>query len=171
VKNELISSFHDFQKILVICPACKQIHRLSELKLSYRGRAKRTWLDKLRDETEKVERAEEHFEEQRDEIKMKAQEKGRRQLPGLLKKCVPVICAHGYYPQDLKAIFDPIDFVIFDGMNLKERVKRIVLFDGPAHDNKREKVQNSIKKVINKGNYEWHTVKLDDTGRIAERWH
>ncbi len=168
MKNDLISSFHNFQKILVICPTCKQIHRLSELKLSYRGRAKRSWLDKLRDDVEKVEMAEERFEEQRGEIKMKAQEKGRRQLPGLLKKCVPVIWAHGYYPQDLKALFDPIDFVIFDGMNLKERVKRIVLFDGPAHDGKRVKIQNSIKKVINKGNYEWYTVKLGETGRISD---
>ncbi len=166
MKPGILSDFQEFQKVLVVCPECGEVFRLSELKLSYRGKVKRTWLDELREKEKKVERAEELLEEQEEKIKEQAREKGRKQLPKLLKKCVPVICAHGYYPQDLKALFDPIDFVIFDGMNLKQDVKRVVLFDGPAHNKIREKVQTSIQKVIKKGNYEWHTVKLDEEGRI-----
>ncbi len=99
MKPGILSVFQEFQKILVICPECGEVFRLSEMKLSYRGKVKRTWLDDLRNEEKKVERAEELLEEKWDEIRRKAQEKGRRQLPKLLKKCVPVICAHGYYPQ------------------------------------------------------------------------
>jgi len=128
---------------------------------------KRTWIDALWEKEEQMDRAEERFEEKRDDIRAKAQEKGYRQVPKLLKKCVPVICAHGYYPQDLKALFDPVDFVIFDGLKRKEKVKQVVFFDGPAHDKERERIQKSIKRVLKKGNYEWQTVRLDEEGRVA----
>ena len=139
---------------------------MSELKLSYRGRVKRTWIDALWEKEEQMDRAEERFEEKRDEIRAKAQEKGYKQVPKLLRKCTPVVCAHGYYPQDLKALFDPVDFVIFDGLKQKEKVTQVVFFDGPAHDKQRERIQKSIKKVIRKGNYEWETVKLDENGKL-----
>lgn len=167
MKAGFLSDFHEFQNILVICPECGEIYRLSELKLFYRGKVKHTWLDNLRTKEQKVERMEEKLEEEREQIKAQAQEKGRKQLPRLLRKCLPAICAHGYYPQDVKALFDPIDFVVFDGMNLKQNVRRVVLFDGPTADKRREKIQTSIKNVIKKGNYDWQTVKLDDEGRIA----
>ncbi|MEO0075254.1 MAG: Holliday junction resolvase-like protein [candidate division WOR-3 bacterium] len=159
--SRLLDIFQDFQKVLIICPICGEIHRLSELKLFYRGKVKRTWLDIIREKEKRIERAEELLEENWDKIKAKAQEKGRKQIPKLLRKCVPVICAHGYYPQDLKTLFDPVDFIIFDGMNLKDKVRKVVLFDGPPHDKRREKIQTSLKKVIKKGNYDWYTVKLD----------
>jgi fructose 1,6-bisphosphatase len=52
----------------------------------------------------------------------------------------------------------------------KEMVKKVVLFDGPAEDKRREKAQESIQKVIRKGNFEWETVNLDSTtGGILEK--
>jgi predicted Holliday junction resolvase-like endonuclease len=129
---------------------------------------RRTWIDTLREREDSVVRAEERFEERRDEIREKAWEKGYKQVPKLLKKCTPVICAHGYYPQDLKALFDPVDFVIFDGMNQKEKVKQVVFFDGPAHDRRREIIQKSMRKALKKGNYQWHTVRLDEAGRVKQ---
>jgi len=166
MRSDLLSSFHAFHRVLVLCPHCGEIYRLSELKLSYRGRVKRTWIDALWEKEEQMDRAEERFEEKRDEIRAKAQEKGYKQVPKLLRKCTPVVCAHGYYPQDLKALFDPVDFVIFDGLKQKEKVTQVVFFDGPAHDKQRERIQKSIKKVIRKGNYEWETVKLDENGKL-----
>jgi predicted Holliday junction resolvase-like endonuclease len=169
VKEGLLHDFHQFQNILVVCPHCKRIHRLSEIKLSYRGKFRRTWLDDLEAREIKQDNAEDRFKENKKEIQRKAQEKGRKQLPKILKRCAPVICRYGYFPQDVKALFDPVDFVVFDGMNLKENVNQVVLFDGPAFDKRREKAQDSIRKVIRKGNYDWNTVRIDDeTGQIEK---
>ena len=66
----------------------------------------------------------------------------------------------------MKPLFDPIDFVIFDGMNRKDHVKRVVLFDGPPDDRPREKIQRSIARAIRAGNYEWKTVRMDKNGGI-----
>lgn len=167
MKAGITDALHDFQNVLVLCPVCGRIHRLSELKLSYRGRVKRTWLDQLRTAEQKMEQAENRFEDQQEAIRQAAREAGQRQVPRILKKCVPAICQRGYYPQDLKAIFDPVDFVIFDGMKQKNKIKRVVLFDGPADTKRRARAQDSIQKVLKKGNYEWKTVKLDERGQIA----
>lgn len=166
MKEKSISIFQDFQKVLVICPKCGEIHRLGELKLTYRKRVRHTWLDKLRKEENKVKLDDERLKEEEDKIRKSAREEGRKQIPKLLKKCVPVIYSHGYNPQDLKTLFDPVDFVIFDGMNLKDRIKQVVFFDGPAYDERRETIQTSVKRVIEKGNYDWYTVRLDDMGHI-----
>lgn len=77
-------------------------------------------------------RAEERFEEQEDAIRQEAQERGRRRLPRLLRKAESIFSVRGYYPQDVKSLFDPVDFIIFDGMNRHKDVRRVVLFDGPA---------------------------------------
>lgn len=170
MKSKHLTIFKDFQTVLIVCPECGEIHRLSELSLSYRGRVRHTWLDRLREEEIKIIRAEDRFEEKRSEIRAvaqkKAYKKASRQIPKLLKKCVPVIASHGYYPQDIKTLFDPVDFVVFDGMNKRDEVKKVILFDGPAHNRTREKTQKTIRTTIRKGNYEWHTVRIDEQGQI-----
>ena len=166
MKTNAFDVFRDFQNILIVCPDCGEIHRLSDLKLSYRRKPKRTWWDELVDADAAAWEAEERLDEKRKDIRQKAVEKGRKQLPKLLKRCVPVIAAHGYYPQDVKAMFDPVDFVIFDGMNTRPAVRRVVLLDGPAKDKRRETAQRSIQSALKKGNVEWKTIRLDERGQI-----
>lgn len=170
MKSKRLVIFKEFQSILVVCPGCGEMHRLSELSLSYRGRIRHTWLDKLRENEDRIVRARDRFEEKRSEIRALAQKKAHRtaskQIPKLLKKCVPVIASHKYYPQDIKTLFDPIDFVVFDGMNQKDEVKKVILFDGPAHNRRRETIQKSIKTVVCKGNYEWRTLRLNIDGNM-----
>jgi predicted Holliday junction resolvase-like endonuclease len=169
VKTRVLATFQDLQRILVVCPRCGGIHRLSELKLSYRAKPKRTWLDELRDKVRRMDLAEERFEEQKSELRGRAQEKGRRQLPSMLKKCVPGISRLGYYPQDLKPMFDPVDFVVFDGMTQRDSVRKLVLLDGPPRDKRRERIQNSLRRVLKLGSYEWRTVRLGADGRVLRQ--
>lgn len=168
MKSDLINSFQQFQNILVICPECGVIHRLSDLKLSYRGRVKRTWLDDLREMEFKMQKKEEKFQSEREAIKAKEKEKHQKKIPQMIKKCIPFISSKGYYPQDLKTIFDPIDFVIFDGMTLKDDVEKVVFLDGPAKTKKRENTQNSMQQAIKKGNYDWRLVRLSNDGKIVK---
>jgi hypothetical protein len=56
--------------------------------------------------------------------------------------------------------------LIFDGMNAAGAVRRIVLFDGPALGHARERVQRSIQRALEAGNYEWRTVRMGKDGRI-----
>lgn len=60
----------------------------------------------------------------------------------------------------MKAIFDPIDFVIFDGMNRAEEVKRIVFMDQQTENRNQRIIQKSIEKTIEKERYEWETIRI-----------
>jgi hypothetical protein len=64
----------------------------------------------------------------------------------------------------VKPLFDPVDYIILDGMNGPSAVTRIVLFDGPAIGDARERVQRSIQRAL--GNCEWRTVGMGKDGRI-----
>ena len=166
MKSSPLAVFQDFRNVLVVCPECGEIHRLSDLKLSFRGKATDSWWDAYVDAEAQATAAEDRLRDERDKVRRKAAEKGRKQLPALLKRVVPGICKRGYYPQDVKAMFDPVDFVVFDGMNTHSAVKRVVLLDGPPNDKRRETAQRSIKAALKKGNFEWRTIRMDDMGQI-----
>jgi predicted Holliday junction resolvase-like endonuclease len=169
VKPPIVAVFEDFRNILGVCPCCGEVFRLSDLQLSYRGTPRRTWLDALEAAEDRQERAEERFEEREGAIRAAAQERGRRQLPKLLRKAEPIFSVRGYYPQDAKALFDPVDFIIFHGMNREKDVKRVVLFDGPPGDKARERVQRSVRRALRAGNVSWRTVRLSKDGKIDDQ--
>jgi len=78
----------------------------------------------------------------------------------------PVFACRGYFAHDVKPLFDPVDYIIFDGINAPSAVTRIVLFDGPALGHARERTQRSIQRALEAGNYEWKTVPMGKDGRI-----
>ncbi len=166
MKPPLVTVLEDFRNILGLCPHCGEFFRLTEIAISYRSRPRQTFLDALETEEDRLDRAEQRFEEQKEEIREAARKRGRNQLPRLLRKAEPIFSCRGFFPQDAKALFDPIDFVVFDGMNRKGRIDRIVLFDGPPDSREREKVQRSVQRSVRAGNYEWRTVRVGRDGRI-----
>jgi len=114
-----------------------------------------------------VDRAEERFDDREAKLRDLARERGRRRLPRIMRKAESIFSPRGFYPQDAKPIFDPVDFVIFDGMNQTDSVRRVVLFDGPPDSRSREKLQRTIGRTVRQGNYEWRTVRLSKQGKIG----
>jgi hypothetical protein len=170
VKSWLVATFQDFRRILGVCPCCGDLFRLSDLRLSYRAPPKTTWLDDLEVAETRQQRAEDRFAEEEIEIRRLARERGRRELPRLLREAEPVFACRGYWPQDVKPLFDPVAYVIFAGLNAATSVTRVVLFDGPALSTVRDRVQRSIQRTLAASNYEWRTVRMGKNGRIqAER--
>lgn len=167
MKPPLVAALEDFRNILGICPCCGEFFRLTEIQIFYRARPSRTWFDKLEEMMARVERAEDRFSETEERIRKLARQRGRRQLPALLRVCEPILSPRGFFPQDAKALFDPVDFVIFDGMNRDEMVHRIVLLDGTPDSRARERIQRSIESVVHQGNYEWRTIRLEKNGQIV----
>lgn len=103
-------------------------------------------------------------------IREKAKERARQKhLPGMLREADPVFTPLGYYPQDVKAVFDPMDFVIFDGMNRARKVKRIVFMDEYNTDERIRRIQSSIEDAISKERYGFQEIHLTKDGRIQSQ--
>lgn len=166
MKWPLVGTLQDFRRILGVCPCCGEIFRLADLMISYRGKPTVTWLDRLEAAEDRQQRAEDKFAEKERRIRELAKARGRRALPRLLREAEPVFACRGYFAHDVKPLFDPVDYIIFDGMNAPSAAKRVVLFDGPALDHGRERVQRSIQRALEVGNYEWKTVRMGKDGRI-----
>ena len=159
--NTFIGLFKAQRNIFGLCPLCGEIFRLSEIKISYKRKFPIDWYDKLLAEGEKLDEREMKLEETLRIIREKATERARRVLlPKLLRKVDPLFTSLGYFPQDAKAIFDPIDFVVFDGMNRDENVRRIVFMDHQTENRDQRIIQKSIEKTIEKERYEWETIRI-----------
>lgn len=166
--NTFIGLFKAQRNIFGLCPLCGEIFRLSEIKISYKRKFPIDWYDKLLAEGEKLDEREMKLEETLRIIREKATERARRVLlPKLLRKVDPLFTSLGYFPQDAKAIFDPIDFVVFDGMNRDENVRRIVFMDHQTENRDQRIIQKSIEKTIEKERYEWETIRISSkTGEM-----
>lgn len=42
------------------------------------------------------------------------------------------------------------------------------LLSGSVRDKRRERIQDSVRRVLKRGDYEWRTVRLGADGRLAE---
>ncbi len=166
--STFIGLFKAQRNIFGLCPLCGGIFRLSEIKISYKRKFPIDWYDKLLAEGEELGEKEGELEEKLKIIRKKATERARRVLlPKLLRRVDPLFTSLGYFPQDAKAIFDPIDFVIFDGMNRDENVRRIVFMDHETENRDQRIIQKSIEKTIEKERYEWETIRISSkTGEI-----
>jgi predicted Holliday junction resolvase-like endonuclease len=141
--------------------------RLSDLHLRYTGKAPKTWLDNHDEKVLKLEEKEASFEEVREKIRQQSVERGRKQVPKLVNKC---LCSEfknlPYNPYDIKAIMHPVDFIVFDGMNEKD-MKNVVLLSRKPSDNVQTKVLASIGKAIGKKNYDWEVARITLDGRVS----
>ena len=168
MSNEIINFFEIERQIFGICPnpKCGEFFRLSECKIFLKGEKAKDWLDQLQKQQEKIDRAEEKLEEKRREIMEAAREKGRKQALEVIKTIDRVFTPKGLNPDDAKIIFHPIDYVVFNGMKETKKINNIVLFDRERKDADSKRLQRSIQKTIESGNYEWQTIVIDESGAI-----
>ena len=69
----------------------------------------------------------------------------------------PALKGFRFDKNDYRSLFNPIDYVIFEGLNKTGSVQKIIFIDiktGYA----------SLKKIVDKDNYEWITMRVNNVG-------
>jgi predicted Holliday junction resolvase-like endonuclease len=103
------------------------------------------WRDKVGNEVDK--RLRSHVKE----IRRDAIERSRvGQLGKTLERIAPMFPGFGHHPSDVRPIFDPIDFVIFDGY-FKDEVTDVVFVEFKSGQARLSPVQSSIRNAVQKG--------------------
>ncbi|MDR7555019.1 MAG: Holliday junction resolvase-like protein [Armatimonadota bacterium] len=162
-----VSHLLAFQEILCQCPCCGDLFRLSEARL-YRWREPRpTPFDRLRVEEDRLERIQLRLEEELRRLRERSRQEASRRLRRRLRSCDPLFTAHGYYPKDARPLLDPVDYVVFDGLSTRTRLRSVVLLDLPARDRVRERLQRSIERVIRQGDVEWLALRVQEDGTVV----
>lgn len=109
---------------------------------------------------------EKDFEEKEKILREKSIDRGRAKVPAIIKRC---LCEDfkqlDYDPYDIKAVMDPVDFVVFDGLNKGKEV-RSVTFLTRTPSTIMQPVIDSLKKAIDGTKYDWKVARISITGKV-----
>ena len=158
--------FGAFSQLMGICPCCGDFFYLAEAHPYYEGKKPRSPLDNLRAEEHRVAQAEQRLEDLEWKLRERAAKAGLRATKRLLRKIDPIFSGSGYDPQDVKAVFNPVTYVVFYGM-AEGRLTEVQLLATPPQNRIAEQIQNSIERAITGGSFEFRTLHVDHRGMFA----
>lgn len=163
----VIALSQEANRILGICPCCGELFRLSEAQLFTRQAPPRTPFDKVDDEQRKLDAAVVRYDAKEQALKDTALAKGQAAARRQLRRVAGPFIQRKIDPQDVKVLFDPVEFIAFRGM-AAGKVTKVVFIDRPATNKAREVVQTSMEKALKNGNYEWKVFRIGADGRVAD---
>ncbi|MDR7416924.1 MAG: Holliday junction resolvase-like protein [Armatimonadota bacterium] len=163
----IAATLRQFQEVLCLCPCCGEVFRLSEARLYYGKQPRPTWFDRLRGEERRLEREELRLERELERLRERSRAEAEKIARRTLKSLDPLFTPLGYYPKDARPVLDPVDYVVFDGLNTAKRLRAVVLLDLPARDPRRERVQRSIDRAVRRGNVEWRVLRVGEDGSLV----
>jgi predicted Holliday junction resolvase-like endonuclease len=114
---------------------------------------------------------EDKIDEDMEFYKEQSREKGRKLANKMIKKVDKVFVPQKLNPDDAKVIFHPVDFVVFNGMKAGsngDALKSIILLDSEKKTTDQKRIQKSIIQSVEKENYEWLTIRVDNDGSITQ---
>jgi predicted Holliday junction resolvase-like endonuclease len=120
----------------------------------------------LESKEQKLDEAEERLGEKEEALREKARVRGRQMARHALRKIDTVFMPRNLNADDAKVIFHPVDYLVFNGMKAKGTVQDLLFIDRKAVTAEHRKIQQSIEKVVEKGRYEWQTLRVDEDGAI-----
>jgi len=113
-------------------------------------------------------RREERFDEREELLRDLAREKGRKEAEKVFKKAIlPALKNLKLDPFDVIPILNPVDFIVFKGMNRRDSVSEILLLSKTCTFKSLCTIRKQVKQAITKKNYDWQTARIDDFGNIT----
>jgi predicted Holliday junction resolvase-like endonuclease len=164
--SELLDFFNHSKTVLCICPKCNSIARLAQYTLYSTEKVPKTWLDDYEVKSQQIDEREQKFDEEEEQIREKSREKGRAQVPKLIKKSMGKEFAKlNYNPYDIKALLHPADLVVFDGMTENE-MKNVVFLSKSPSSKYLEVLQKGAAKAVSEKSYDWKVVRVSKDGEV-----
>ncbi len=78
-------------------------------------------------------------------------------LGKILEKIAPVFDGFGYSARDCRALFEPIDYVVFQGLARRRQVEALVFVDIKTGGGGLNRHQRQVRDAVNDGRVQWMT--------------
>jgi len=166
MKNPFLESFQQFKIIHCLCPKCNTISRLSDFHLYSDKPSPETWLDMYEKKLQKIDNDESKFSEIEETMRKLAHERGQKRVPQLIRKAMnSKFSEKKIDPYDIKPIFHPIEYVLFDGShkNNLTSVTFLAQKSGSAH---MTLLQKQISDLIKEKHYDWSVARVSNDGDV-----
>ena len=167
MNKEVLDFYFSLRQIFGVCPSCGEIFRLSDCKVYQKTRPAADWKEKIDCELNKLDLAEERLKQKIEEAKDAARILGRISADKAVRKIDRVFTPLKLNPNDVKVMLHPIDFIVFNG-KADKCIDKIILLDKGNKTGQSLTTQNSIERNIQKHNYEWLTLRIENNGNIIE---
>ena len=165
--SELGQTFQNFRQILCLCPSCKTLNHLSDIRIKSDKTPEKTWLDDYNDKISLQRDVQIKFDKEIKEIKAKFALEGREEANKIFQKAIsPEIKKLNFDPHDIKPISNPVDFLVFKGMTEKSDVE-ILFFSKKTKSKELIEARKQVKKAIAKNEYHWNVARVTDEGQIT----
>jgi len=159
--------FQEFRKILCVCPECGEIVRVSDLRLKSKVEVKKTWLDDYELRSLQMDLKVEEFSKIESKLREAAIEKGREEAQKVFNKAIKAdLRKMKLDPYDIKPILNPVDFLVFKGMNSKDTISDIVFLSKQIKNQNLNRLRDQVNNVIEDKNYEWLVARINNIGQI-----
>jgi predicted Holliday junction resolvase-like endonuclease len=143
-----------------ICPCCDEPISLKDAGLFYLDQftpeAKELYDQHKKDLKER----ETELKEQRKSISQRSQVGAKAVNVGfILERLAPTMSGFRFDRNDCRSLFDPIDYVIFEGLSKKNSVSKILFTDIKTGGARLSGKQKEIKNLVEKKKIAWDTYK------------
>ena len=99
-------------------------------------------------------------------MRAKAIERGRAKVPKIVNTC---LCNDfkklSYDPYDMKPVMNPVDFVVFHGLNEGKSVRDITFLTRTPCAAIRPMIE-SLKATVDNGHYDWKVARITTAGKV-----
>lgn len=170
--SNLATTVDGLQDVLGICPCCGEIFRLVEGKFLFPKIQPKTcdYLElvagerKLLAAQESLQAQVDRFEQRLEAQRERWRDQGRRRAKRRLRQIDPTFSGNDVDPQDVKAIFHPVEYVIFHGLCSEKSVSSVELVSRLPTNRAQETVLRSVDDTVRRGDVGFETLRMRDDG-------
>jgi predicted Holliday junction resolvase-like endonuclease len=157
------------RSIFGVCPCCERIFRMSDCAIFTRTRRPKDWMAKLDATDASLYEMEMAIEEARADLQEKARAVGRRATQQRIRRIDPIFTPLKLHADDAKILAHPVDYIVFDKMNTSEAKtpESIIFLDRERTAPHQQKLQRSMMRTIEKGQFDWLTLRVRDDQTIV----
>ena len=166
VANDATRFFADLSRIAGICPDCEQMFRLSDARPYRLTRPEPSIFDKLESEQARIEHALDRLNAMEGQLREQARTTGLKQARRRLRKIDQVFDKLKLDPHDAKVVFDPVDFIVFDGMN-RGKLRKLVLLARLPATAVSDTLWGSLERTVEKGNFAFRILRVSREGACS----
>lgn len=185
--TDLLKFYRTEHHIYGRCPHCWNPFRLSEVKLTYGKEPPRDALTRLEQAKARLEEqideiranhdaeladqdarwedrvdleVEKRLEKEKRDLRRKAIAQSRRTMLGkVIERVAPWFAGYGHHPGDVRPVFEPLDFVVFEGLYTGE-VSDVVFVEFKTGSSRLTNIQCSIREAVRRKRVHFEEIRM-----------
>lgn len=146
------------------CPCCDEPILLKRANLFYLDDFNPAALERYKQQVDEMKEREKELKKQRKSISKKSEIGAKSVNIGfILERLAPTMQDFRFDRNDCRSIFEPIDYVIFEGLSKKGNVSKVHFVDIKTGGARLNNNQKEIKSLVERKKVNWDTYRSEDS--------